>query len=143
MRFTIYQIITFIAIFVIAISCTNDNDLIVQRTKIEILTTDKWECVKVYDKYTNEIVTTCLSDDKYEFKEDNECTYFSGSLICYYGQLVEVPSTWSLENNESSLKIILDDSLLLEYNFFKINESVIILENELDGQTVLSKFEPF
>jgi len=136
-------IISFLTLILVFVSCNNDDKLIEQKTKSEILTSGKWECVKVYDKFTNDYVNTCLSDDMYDFKEDGKCTYFSGNDICYYGQYAEVPSTWTLEDNENLLKIILDDSLLLEYNFFKIEESVIILESEIEGQTVLSKFEPF
>ena len=136
-RLLIISLVFFLA------SCNSDNNLIEQKSRAELLTTDKWECVKVYDKFTNDLINTCLSDDKYEFKENGDCTYYTGGLQCYYNQQAEVPSTWSLENNDNNLKIILDDSLLYEYEIFKINETVLILESEIDGITAHSKFEPY
>ena len=138
----IYNIFV-ISFLLLITSCVRENNLIEQKSRADILTTDKWECVKIYDKFTNDLINSCLSDDKFDFKEDGECTYYTGGLSCYYNQQAEIPSTWALENNDNSLRIVLDDSLLYEYDIFKIDESVLILESEINGITALSKFEPF
>ena len=123
-------------------SCNQENNIIEDSKLEDLLLGKKWNCISIKEKNTNTILSTCLSDDSFEFFEDNVCNLYSGSMVCEIDQLYMTPGTFEISNNDKSLEITFDSYIIFDYEVYEANENELILEHTLDGKQVQSKFEP-